>query len=79
MSLSIGKYSIDGSQGTFVIAEVAQAHDGSLGYAHSFIDAAVDSGADAVRFHHFAVQIDTPPSSLGIPLQSRLSANHPLI
>jgi len=33
-----------------VIAEVAQAHDGSLGLAHSFIDAAAKAGADAIKF-----------------------------
>jgi N,N'-diacetyllegionaminate synthase len=41
---------IDGERGAFVIAEVAQAHDGSLGYAHAFIDAAADAGADAIKF-----------------------------
>jgi len=35
---------------SFVIAEVAQAHDGSLRLAHSFIDAATQAGADAVKF-----------------------------
>jgi len=34
----------------FVIAEVAQAHDGSLGMAHAFIDAIANVGADAVKF-----------------------------
>lgn len=39
----------------FVIAEAAQIHEGSLGIAMAFIDAAVDSGADAVKFQtHFA-------------------------
>ncbi|REJ79550.1 MAG: N-acetylneuraminate synthase [Acidobacteria bacterium] len=33
-----------------VIGEVAQTHDGSLGLAHSFIDAIADAGADAVKF-----------------------------
>lgn len=33
-----------------VIGEVAQAHDGSLGMAHAFIDAIADAGADAVKF-----------------------------
>jgi len=35
---------------TYVIAEVAQAHDGSLGMAHAFIDAIARTGADAVKF-----------------------------
>lgn len=34
----------------FIIAEIAQAHDGSLGMAHSYIDAAAEAGADAVKF-----------------------------
>lgn len=34
----------------FIIAEVAQSHDGSLGLAHSFIEAAAEAGADAVKF-----------------------------
>jgi len=34
----------------FVIAEVAQGHDGSLGIAHSFIDVAAECGADAIKF-----------------------------
>jgi N-acetylneuraminate synthase len=33
-----------------VVGEVAQAHDGSLGMAHAFIDAIANSGADAVKF-----------------------------
>lgn len=33
-----------------VIAEVAQAHDGSLGMAHAYIDAVAAAGADAVKF-----------------------------
>lgn len=35
---------------SYLIAEIAQAHDGSLGYAHSFIDLAKSVGADAVKF-----------------------------
>jgi N-acetylneuraminate synthase len=33
-----------------IAAEVAQAHDGSLGLAHSYIDAIANAGADAVKF-----------------------------
>ncbi len=44
-----------------VIAEVAQAHDGSLGIAHSFIDAIADAGANAVKFQtHIASAESTP-------------------
>jgi N,N'-diacetyllegionaminate synthase len=33
-----------------IVAEVAQAHDGSLGMAHAFIDAIANTGADAIKF-----------------------------
>ena len=33
-----------------IIAEIGQAHDGSLGIAHSFIDALADTGVDAIKF-----------------------------
>jgi N,N'-diacetyllegionaminate synthase len=43
------------------IAEVAQAHDGSLGTAHAFIDAIARAGADAVKFQtHIAAAESTP-------------------
>lgn len=38
------------ADGCLVIGEVAQAHDGSLGAAHAFIDAIAAAGADAVKF-----------------------------
>lgn len=45
----------------FIVAEVAQAHDGSLGMAHAFIDAIADAGADAVKFQtHIADAESTP-------------------
>ena len=34
----------------FIIAEIAQAHEGSLGIAHSYIDALSETGVDAVKF-----------------------------
>lgn len=35
---------------TYIIAEIAQAHEGSLGIAHSYIDALALIGVDAVKF-----------------------------
>jgi N,N'-diacetyllegionaminate synthase len=44
-----------------IIAEVAQAHDGSLGMAHAFIDAIAGAGAHAVKFQtHIAAAESTP-------------------
>lgn len=43
-----------------VIGEVGQAHDGSLGTAHAFIDAIASAGADAVKFQtHIAAAEST--------------------
>ncbi len=44
-----------------IIGEVAQAHDGSLGAAHAYIDAIANAGADAVKFQtHIAAAESTP-------------------
>ena len=44
-----------------VIGEVAQAHDGSLGMAHAFIDAVARAGVGAVKFQtHIACAESTP-------------------
>jgi len=43
-----------------IIGEVAQAHDGSAGLAHAFIDAIAHAGADAVKFQtHIAAAEST--------------------
>lgn len=54
----------------FVIAEVAQAHDGSLGMAHAFIDAAADVGADAIKFQ---THIAAAESTLDEPFRVKFS------
>jgi N,N'-diacetyllegionaminate synthase len=48
--LQITDRKIGAGKPAFLIAEVAQAHDGSLGLAHNYIDATADAGADAVKF-----------------------------
>jgi N,N'-diacetyllegionaminate synthase len=42
-----------GGGATFVIAEIGVNHDGDVELAHRLIDAAVDAGADAVKFQTF--------------------------
>jgi N-acetylneuraminate synthase len=54
----------------FIIAEIAQAHDGSLGLAHAFIDAVADAGADAVKFQ---THIAAAESTLDEPFRVRFS------
>jgi len=41
---------IGGDSPCFIIAEIAQAHEGSLGMAHAYIDAVSAAGADAIKF-----------------------------
>lgn len=45
-----------------LVAEVAQAHDGSLGTAHAFIDAAATAGADAIKFQTHIAAAESHPS-----------------
>jgi N-acetylneuraminate synthase len=56
--------------GCLVIGEVAQAHDGSLGLAHAFIDAIARSGADAVKFQ---THIAAAESTLSEPWRVKFS------
>ena len=44
------------------MAEVAQAHDGSLGLAHAFIDAAAQSGAAAIKFQTHIAEAESTPA-----------------
>jgi N,N'-diacetyllegionaminate synthase len=54
-------HTVGGGQRCLIIAEVAQAHDGSLGTAHAFIDAIAEAGADGVKFQtHIAAAESTP-------------------
>lgn len=50
------------SSSVFIIAEIAQAHDGSLGLAHSYIDAAAKAGANAVKFQTHIASAESTPS-----------------
>lgn len=68
--MKIGHHNIDNNTKPFVIAEVAQAHDGSLGMAHSFIDAASKAGADAIKFQ---THIATAESTIDEPFRINFS------
>lgn len=58
----VGKSRIGASEPCFVIAEIAQAHDGSLGTAHAFIDAAYRAKADAIKFQTHLAHAESTPS-----------------
>jgi len=55
---------------SFIIAEIGQAHDGSLGILHSYIDALAGTGVDAVKFQ---IHIAEAESSLQEPFRVNFS------
>jgi N-acetylneuraminate synthase len=64
----ISEYEREGR--VFVVAEVAQAHDGSLGILHSFIDACAQAKVDAVKFQ---IHIAEAESSAQEPFRVKFS------
>jgi N,N'-diacetyllegionaminate synthase len=55
-----------------IIGEVAQAHDGSLGIAHAFVDVIAAAGADAVKFQtHIAAAESTPDEPWRVKFSSQ--------
>ena len=60
-SFQIGNRIIGPSNPTLIIAEVGLAHDGSLGFAHAFIDAASQAGVDAIKFQTHIADSESSP------------------
>lgn len=53
---------------TYIIAEIGQAHDGSLGILHSYIDEVSKTGADAIKFQmHYAASESSSFEKFRIP------------
>ncbi len=46
---------------TFVVAEIAQAHDGSVGILQSLLEAAAGAGVDAVKFQVHIAEAESSP------------------
>jgi N,N'-diacetyllegionaminate synthase len=55
---------------TYIIAELGQAHEGSLGIAHSYIDALANTGVNAVKFQ---THIADAESSIYEPFRVKFS------
>ena len=60
--------------GCTIVAEVGQAHDGSLGTAHAFIDAVADARADAIKFQAHLADAE---STVDEPWRVRFSRQDP--
>ena len=61
---------IDKYKEPFIIAEIGQAHEGSVGIAHSYIDALADTGVDAIKWQ---THIADAESSLKEPFRVKFS------
>ncbi|SHN09708.1 N-acetylneuraminate synthase family protein [Polaribacter sp. KT 15] len=55
---------------TYIIAEIAQAHEGSIGILHSYIDAVAKTGVDAIKFQ---THIAAAESSIHEPFRVKFS------
>jgi len=55
---------------TFIIAEIGQAHEGSLGILHSYIDAVATTGVDAIKFQTHIAEAE---SSIHEPFRVKFS------
>ena len=69
-TISIDGRTIGPGHPQLIIAEVAQAHDGSLGAAHAFVDVVADAGADAIKFQ---THVAAAESTLDEPFRVRFS------
>lgn len=54
--ISLGSRSIGPGQPCFIIAEASINHNGDMALAHRIIDAAVEAGADAVKFQNYRTE-----------------------
>ena len=69
-TIDIAGHRIGPGQRPFIVAEVAQAHDGSLGTAHAFIDLAAECGVDAIKFQTHIAEAE---STLDEPFRVKFS------
>lgn len=70
--LSIAGREIGPASPPFVIAEIAQTHEGSLGNAFALAEVARDCGADAIKFQtHIAAEESTPSEPWRVPFSKQ--------
>lgn len=68
-AFNIGTKGVGDGSPCFVVAEIAQAHDGSLGAAHAYIEAVARTGVDAIKFQtHIADAESTPQEQFRVKI-----------
>ena len=67
---TIGDRTIGSGHPCLIVAEIGQAHDGSLGTAHAYIEAVAKAGADAIKFQ---THIAAAESTLEEPFRIKFS------
>jgi N,N'-diacetyllegionaminate synthase len=60
--MKLGHLTVGGDAPCRLVAEIGQAHDGSLGTAHAYIDAVAAAGADAIKFQTHIADAESTPS-----------------
>lgn len=70
-AVTIGDRTVGRDAPPYLVAEIGQAHDGSVGIAHSYIDALAAAGADAVKFQTHIAEAE---STLDEPFRVAFSA-----
>jgi N-acetylneuraminate synthase len=69
---AIGNRPVGAGHPCLVIAEIGQAHDGSLGTAHAYIDAVAKTGADVIKFQtHIAAAESTSAEPFRVKFSSQ--------
>lgn len=71
-TIAIADRTVGAGARPFIVAEIAQTHDGSLGLAQAFIDAVAQTGADAIKFQtHIAAAESTRDEVFRVPLSGQ--------
>lgn len=70
--ISIGNRKIGQNEAVFIIAEIGMNHNGDFSLAQKLIQAAADSGADAVKFQTFKTELFYAKSSPGFEERKKL-------
>jgi N,N'-diacetyllegionaminate synthase len=61
--MQIAGHALGPGNPTFVVAEIGNNHDGSIGQARALIEAAAEAGADAVKFQTHIAEAEMLPST----------------